>query len=196
MRPQDRSDLTLINKPDPKMVSCPLAFNINSSKDLDNFNDIFMNNFLRNPGSYPDLFPPGHNPQNLSFDPNLLYNFPGMSTSTKSGQNAAQNDPLNQNNLLFQNMNNNFLLQNFPLGNSNLYDDLLKNPNPNQLNQLNQLDLPDKNIFNPGMMQENQGLIGTLLPCIVPYSYLDNQFLLPGMDEFNFKQQDVGQGPK
>jgi hypothetical protein len=181
LRQQDRSDLGMVNKPDSKL-------------ELENINDILMSNLLRNPGSLnqffdkggqnPDFFNPGgSNPQNLQFDLNLLYNFPNMAGGPKNVQNTVQSDSLNQNNLYFSNMANmgnmggNFLLQhNIGLNNPSIYDDFMKNQNPNQL------EMNEKGHFNPNMLQENQGLI-------------DNQFLMQSLDDFNFKAQDVGQGP-
>ena len=127
-----------------------------------------MNSLLRNPNSLGQLFdkgganpeffnPAGPNAQNLPFDANLLYNFPNMGPSTKANSNVAQSDALSQSNLYFPNMNGNFLLPpNFGLNNPNLYEDFMKNQNPNQL------DMGDKNMFNPNMLSENQNLLGSL----------------------------------
>jgi len=152
----NRPPLELLNKSDPKM-------------DVNELNDLFMNNFLKNPGNFNQLFDKGGpNPEffnaqggnpNLPFDPNLLYNFPNMG-SNKGGSTAAQSEAMNQNNLYFPNMGNmggNFLpMHNFGLNNPDLYGELLKNPNQNQL------DLPDKNMFNPNMLAENPGLMGNI----------------------------------
>ena len=127
-----------------------------------------MNNFLKNQGPFNQLFDKGGpnpeffnaqggNPPNLPFDPNLLYNFPNMAPN-KAGSTAAQSEAMNQSNLYFPNMGQmggNFLpMHNFGLNNPELYGELLKNPNPNQL------DLPDKGMFPPNMLAENPGLMG------------------------------------
>jgi hypothetical protein len=181
LRQQERPDLNMPNKQDSKL-------------DIENFNDIFMSNLLRNPGSLNQFFdkgpqntdffnPGGSNPQNFPLDLNLLYNFPNVGGGPKNVQSAGPNDSLNQNNLYFPNMGNmgnmggNFLIpHNIGLNNQSLYDDFMKNQNPNQL------EMNEKGHFNPNMLPDNQGLI-------------DNQFLMQSLDEFNFKPQDVGQGP-
>lgn len=172
MRQQDRTDLGLHGKSDPKA-------------DFGDLNDLFMNNFLRNPGSFnqfldkaganPEFFNPASaNGQNLPFDANLLYNFSNMGPPSKMSSTTAQSNPMDQNNLYFQNMNNNFMLpHNFGLNNPNIYEDLLKNANPPHGH--GQVELNDKNLFNHGLLPENPG---------------QNQFLLDGLD---FKPQDATQ---
>ncbi len=169
----NRPPLDLLNKPDPKMVLSFTSQFFYPSQDVNELNDLFMNNFLKNQGPFNQLFDKtgpnqeffnaqGGNQQGLPFDPNLLYNFPNMQPN-KAGSTAAQSEAMNQGNLYFPNMSQmgaNFLpMHNFGLNNPDLYGDLLKNPNPNQLNQL---DLPDKGMFPPNMLAENPGLMGNI----------------------------------
>jgi hypothetical protein len=90
---------------------------------------------------------------------------------------AGQNDPLNQNNLYLA--NNNLLFQN-NLSLNNMYEDMVKNPNATDYLYANQLSLNDKGLLAPNMLGENAGLF-------------DNQLFLPGLDDLNFKPQDLAQ---